>query len=397
MMATSAQGSPAASKAVHYKSQPIARRKNQSAVYYAAYVTGTVLHDARRDKTFWRKDSQGDVLHWEIVGPQGAEGWTIAELWNGAEAAAKKVNERPGRQTVIALPHELCQGDREAAQRVARGHCLWLRDQYGIASTWALHAPNPQAYGESALNWHIHIVETDRRISTSSAGRPVFGAKVRELTDGKQGKIELERRRADWEKRVNAELHRAGAKTRVTLGRSDRGDGPDYLPGVHRGPEVNAMLRKHQADARSAVAAGKPVPQAPPRLAAFFAFAEARQAANTASRSFWEATGQAASAIAATAAQMTTEMGTAAAQAAGATLLTSPILDALTATAASARSTGATVSASLPDTDPVDQGHVDADHAEREAEQARAREDRAWERFWQEEARKAVTGRQRQR
>jgi hypothetical protein len=28
------------------------------------------------------------VLHWEIVGPQGAEGWTLAELWNGAEAAA---------------------------------------------------------------------------------------------------------------------------------------------------------------------------------------------------------------------------------------------------------------------------------------------------------------------
>lgn len=44
-----------------------------------------------------------------------------------------------------------------------------------------------------------------------------------------------------------------------------------------------------------------------------------------------------------------------------------------------------------------DQSHVDADHAEREAEQARAREERAWERFWQEEARKAVTGRQRQR
>ena len=397
MTRTSAQGTPAASKAVHYKSQPIARRNNQSAVYYAAYVTGTVLHEARRDKTFWRKDSQGDVLHWEIVGPQGAEGWTLAELWNGAEAAAKKVNERPGRQTVIALPHELCQGDREAAQRVARGHCLWLRDQYGIASTWALHAPNPQAYGESALNWHIHIVETDRRMSVDSTGRPVFGAKVRELTDGKQGKIELERRRTDWEKRVNAELARAGAKTRVNLGRQVGGDGPDYLPSVHRGPQVNAMLRKHQADARSAMAAGKPTPQAPPRLAAFFAFAEARQAANTASRSFWEATGQAVSAISETAAQMTTEMGAAAVKAAGATLPTAPILDALTATETSARSTGATVGASLPDIDPVEPGHADTDHAEREAEQARAREARAWERFWQEEARKAITGRQRHR
>jgi hypothetical protein len=396
MIAKTAQGSPAASKAVHYKSLPIARRKNQSAVYYAAYVTGTVLQDSRRDKTFWRKDSQGDVLHWEIVGPQGADGWTLAELWNGAEAAAKKVNERPGRQTVIALPYELCQGDREAAQRVARGHCLWLRDQYGIASTWALHAPNPQAFGESSKNWHIHIVETDRRMSVDSAGRPVFGAKVRELTDGKQGKIELERRRADWEKRVNAELHRAGARTRVTLGRKVQGDGPDYLPGVHRGPQVNAMLRKHQVDARSAMAAGKSVPPAPPRLSAFFAFAEARQAANTASQSFWEAT-QAVSAIGATAAQMTKEMGAAAAKAAGATLITSPILDALTATVASPTAGGATGKASSPDIDPFEQSHPGADDAERESKQARAHEARAWERFWQEEARKAAAERQRQR
>ena len=94
---------------------------------------------------------------------------------------------------------------------------------------------------------------------------------------------------------------------------------------------------------------------------------------------------------------MTTEMGGAAAKAAGATLPTAPILDALTATETSARSTGATVAASLPDIDPAEPGHADTDHAEREAEQARAREARAWERFWQEEARKAITGRQRHR
>ncbi|MCO8145852.1 hypothetical protein NHN26_11505 [Rhodovulum tesquicola] len=84
----------------------------------------------------------------------------------------------------------------------------------------ALHAPNPEAFGASTKNWHIHIVETDRRMSIDSADRPVFGAKVRELTNGKQGKTELERRRAGWERRVKAELHRAGAKTRVTLGRT---------------------------------------------------------------------------------------------------------------------------------------------------------------------------------
>jgi hypothetical protein len=373
-----------ASKAVHYKSQPIARSKKQSAVYYAAYVTGTPLHDVSRDKIFWRKDTQGDVLHWEIVGPKGAEDWTLAELWNGAEAAAKKINERPGRQTQIAMPHELCQGDMEAAKRVARGHCLWLRDQYGIASTWALHAPNPDAHGESTKNWHIHIVETDRKMSINAQGRPEFGAKVRELTDGKQGRIELERRRKDWEKRVNRELQLGGFASRVNLGKAALGDGADYIPGAHRGPKLNAMLRKHQAATRTAMSAGRALPQAPKRLAAFFAYAEARQAANAANRSFWEATGRALSQIGNTAAKMTEGEGAAARGAAGHPLVSRSTLEALT----------------IRDTPPdqLDDQSQDDTGGHAEKDQARAREVRAWEKYWEEEGRKAAAHRgQRQR
>lgn len=356
-----------ASKAVHYKTQPIARRKNQIAVYYAAYITGETLHDARRDKTFWRKDGQGDVLHWEIVGPDGSQDWALAELWNGAKGAAKKINERPGRQTVIALPHELCEGGHEAAQRVARGHCLWLRDQYGIASTWALHAPSPEAYGESAKNWHIHIVETDRRMTANGAGRPVFGAKVRELTDAKQGKVEIERRRKDWEKRVNAELHRVGAAARVNLGRKPKGDGPDYIPGVHRGPKVNAMLSKHQAATRSAVIAGRALPPTPKRIASYLAYAAARKTANAAHRAIWQTTGRVVSQIATVSVQ----------------------LDELTApsnTGKNRAEPGQSKDTATPIAPPSD---VALDE-----EQARKRETRDWERYWEQEARKALSQRQ---
>ncbi|THH34231.1 hypothetical protein E4Z66_19410 [Aliishimia ponticola] len=359
-----------ASKAVHYKTQPIARRKDQSVVYYAAYITGEALHDERRDKTFWRKDDQGDVLHWEIVGPDGAQGWTLAELWNGAEHAAKKVNERPGRQTVIALPHELCEGGHEAAQRVARGHCLWLRDQYGIASTWALHAPNPEAHGESAKNWHIHIVETDRRMTANGAGRPVFGAKVRELTDAKQGKVEIERRRKDWEKRVNAELVRVGAVTRVNLGRKPQGDGPDYIPGVHRGPKVNAMLRKHQAATRAAMITGRALPSTPKRVASYLAYAAARKTANAAHRAIWQATGRAVSQIA----------------------TASVLFDEPTPppnTGKNRAEPGQSKDTATPIAPPSD--------VAQDEEQARRREARDWERFWQQEARKALSQRQRDR
>ncbi|WP_162617145.1 MobA/MobL family protein [Litorivita pollutaquae] len=361
---------PTASKAVHYKTQPIARRKDQSAVYYAAYITGETLHDVRRDKTFWRKDDQGDVLHWEIVGPDGEQNWTLSELWNGAEHAAKKINERPGRQTVIALPHELCEGGHEAARRVARGHCLWLRDQYGIASTWALHAPSPKAHGESAKNWHIHIVETDRRMTASGDGRPVFGAKVRELTDGKQGKVEIERRRKDWEKRVNAELHRVGAATRVNLGRKPQGDGPDYIPGVHRGPKVNAMLRKHQAATRVAMIAGRALPPPPKRVASYLAYAAARKSANAAHRAMWQATGKAVSQIV-----------TASVQFGEPTAPPNTVKN-----RAEPGQSKDTATSNAPPSDVT-----------QDEEKARKRDAKDWERFWEQEARKALSRRQRQR
>jgi hypothetical protein len=157
------------------------------------------------------------------------------------------------------------------------------------------------------------------------------------------------------------------------------------------------MLRKHQANARSAMAAGKSVPQAPPRLAAFFAFAEARQAANTASRSFWETTGEVASQIGKTAAQMTTEISMAAVGAAGTALLSPAALSAFPAPETSEHGACANGAAWPRDADPVEDSQPEADDTARADNEERAREARAWERFWQEEARKAAAARQRQR
>jgi hypothetical protein len=164
------------------------------------------------------------------------------------------------------------------------------------------------------------------------------------------------------------------------MGRRAQSEGPDYIPGIHRGPQVNAMLRKHQAAARKAMAAGKGLPQAPPRLAAFFAHAKARQTANAASRSFWEATGQALSQIGQGAVELTN--GTPRA-----------------ATAPKAAEAGEPTGRGSPTTratGPVRFEPPERD-AERDAEPDQAREARAWERFWQEESRKAAAERQRQR
>lgn len=294
------------SKAIHYSDEPISVSKTTgkrgSVVYHASYITGVELYSEKHDKTFFRDESHGKVIHWETVGPKGSEHWTLHQIWNAAEKAAKKVNEIPGRVSEIALPYELCQGDMEEAKRLARGHCLWLRDTHGGVYTWAMHEPNPEAKGEGAKNFHFHIVETDRRVTVGKNGEPVFGKKINEFRRDKHPTIPnttlsvetLKQRRAAWMKRANRALEKGGHNTRVDLRSNEvkaaeKGEAPK-IASLHRGPKLNNMIRKHQAATAQAIANGKPIPKAPKRVQAFFDFEEKREAANMAEKSYWEAT-----------------------------------------------------------------------------------------------------------
>lgn len=300
------------SKAVHYSNDPISKsaktKQMGSAVYHAAYITGEEIYDEKREKNFYRDESHGRVLHWEIVGPKGSENWTLHQLWNGAEEAAKRVNERPGRVSEIALPVELCEGDMEGAKKLARGHCLWLRDTFGGAYTWALHEPNPGAKDEGTKNFHIHIVETDRRVTVGQNGEPVFGKKISEFRSDRHPNIPgttvgaetLKQRRNNWMKRANKELERGGFDTRVDLRSNnvkaaEKGEAPK-IASVHRGPKLNNMIRKHQAATTKAILAKKPLPKAPKRVQAYFDMEEKREAANIAENSYWNAAKSAAKA-----------------------------------------------------------------------------------------------------
>jgi hypothetical protein len=154
----------------------------------------------------------------------------------------------------MALPNEL---DEAAHKRLLNGYALWLRDEYGVAATWALHAPSPHG---DLRNTHGHINTTTRIVGVGPDGGPEFGAKVRALSGNReQVAAEIEKQRKEWAKRVNGELEKAGSPRRLDHRSHERraaaGDGPPLEPGKHKGAKRDARERKDPAARKAARAA----------------------------------------------------------------------------------------------------------------------------------------------
>lgn len=237
----------------YHQIRNISRAEGRSAVKAAAYITGDSMHDARVGLTFGRAESAGRVLASETIGPKGTT-WTAGDLWSAAEKSETRKNSRTAQEHIVALPHQL---DEAAHRRLLRGFALWHRDTYGTAGTWALHAPNAQG---DQRNVHAHLLFTTRRVEAGADGVPVFGAKVREI-HGATGPQEVERARAEWGRRVNAELARAGLVERMDhrshKRRAEEDGTPPRTPTAHKGPRVVAQER------RRARASGRPQPIRP--------------------------------------------------------------------------------------------------------------------------------------
>lgn len=227
----------------HHRVENISRGAGRSAIKSAAYITAEKLHDERTGLTHGRAESKGRVIATGTVGPKDSE-WDTGTLWSAAEKAETRSNSRVAQSHTLALPNEL---DETAHKRLLNGFCLWHRDTYGVGATWALHAPDAQG---DQRNVHGHILTTTRRVAMGLSSEPVFAEKVREIHGQREsGAAELERQRAEWAKRVNKELERAGSERRLDHRSFERraaaGDGPEGLePGTHRPARQSAKERR---------------------------------------------------------------------------------------------------------------------------------------------------------
>lgn len=242
----------------------LSRSDGRSSVAAAAYASRSRMTDFRTGLVHNYQKVPGllaeGLVHWD---------GTAEALWNAAEASETRINARVARELRPALPAELPLDDQIG---LVRGFCLYLKDRYGVASHWVIHAPTFHEKADTKrlwkrkedeigqaeymkalsdpemtnLNFHAHIRWTVREVDLSTGE---FGKKTRKLDDKATGSEEVKAIRAEWERRTNAALKKAGMRSRIDL-RSYKemaaaGDAPNGLKAQeHVGPLRTAKLRK---------------------------------------------------------------------------------------------------------------------------------------------------------
>ena len=273
--------------ASHISLTKLSRAEGRSSVAAAAYAARTRMHDVRLGRSYDYRAASGLLA-------EGLVEWTgtAEELWNAAEAAETRRNACTSRELRPALPAELSLEDQA---RLVRGFACWLRDEHGVAAHWVIHAPRFTDRAEEKalwrrrdepggledylaaasdpvmtnLNFHAHIRFTVRRVDAASGA---FGEKTREFDrtnphepspEERRGKRDPERKptgretllaiRAEWEKRTNRALERAGSGVRIDLrsyaDMAAAGDMPEGLEAQpHLGPRIAAAVRAADED-----------------------------------------------------------------------------------------------------------------------------------------------------
>jgi hypothetical protein len=169
----------------------------------------------------------------------------------------------------LTLPAEL---PLDEQRRLVHGFSLWLKDEYGVAVHWVVHAPTFHRKSDSKrlwldrktergwqeyldaladpemtnLNYHAHIRFAVRRVDGEIGA---FHEKTRVLDTKETGPDCVRKIRAEWEKRTNAALARTGSAARIDLrsyeDMAKAGDAPEGLEAQkHQGPKQTARIRR---------------------------------------------------------------------------------------------------------------------------------------------------------
>jgi len=134
----------------------------KSVVAAAAYRSGQRLYDDSQG--LWFHYDKPDVVHTEILAPDGAPGWVFDRqtLWNIVERAEKRVDAQLAREVEITLPRELTPDQRIDLVR------RFVREQFvarGMVADIAIHAPEAADGREQP---HCHCLLSLRRLDSST-------------------------------------------------------------------------------------------------------------------------------------------------------------------------------------------------------------------------------------
>ena len=139
----------------------VSRSAGSSSVASLSYITSRRMRDERTGETFHGYGRRERVLHVATLLPEGApREWNDPErLFNAVEAAERRLDARPAKKIMVALPRELTGVQRiEAVESFIRRQLTAC----GYAATYAIHED------KAGNNPHAHIIVANRRISPTT-------------------------------------------------------------------------------------------------------------------------------------------------------------------------------------------------------------------------------------
>lgn len=179
------------------------RSRGESATGGAAYRLGLAIEDQRTGLKHDYSKRADVAASFTLLPANAPEGWDDpSTLWNEVERSEKRINSCIGRECLVALPAEMTDDQRE---ELARAIAQQLVEKHGVATSTGIHRPQE----EGDLNYHAHIMFSDRRL-----GADGFGEKTREF-NGKEGPLTVEAIRLMVAEQTNSHLQRHGYEARV--------------------------------------------------------------------------------------------------------------------------------------------------------------------------------------
>lgn len=219
----------------HFSAKIISRAAGSSAVASAAYRSASRLHDQRLDRHHDFSNKAG-VVHSEVMLPDHApEEWADREkLWNGVEAAEKRIDAQLAREIEFAIPREM---NQEQGIALARDFVAREFVERGMIADLNVHW---DVGADGLAEPHAHVMLTMREV-----GEDGFGPKVRDWNATSL----LDHWREAWGEHVNQRLAELDVDARIDH-RSLEAQGIDLEPQHKIGPAASRMAAQGQTSER---------------------------------------------------------------------------------------------------------------------------------------------------
>lgn len=215
----------------HLHVKVISRSKGKSITAAAAYRSGQRIEDNRTGIISDYSRKKG-VYSSEILLPETAPSWMGDRclLWNAVERVEKRKDAQLAREIDVALPIEL---NHKEKRELLRGFVQRELVSQGMVADLAFH-------DFDSHNPHAHILLTTRRIEGDG-----FGKKERSWNN----RHFLVKLRQSWQDHANLALKIAGREEQIDC-RTLAAQGSRYIPQIHLGPAVAALMGRNLATER---------------------------------------------------------------------------------------------------------------------------------------------------